>query len=173
MRPRPDHEELSKLLPAAALDILDQLDRKLLLDHVSGCPECTRLLKEYRQTAGLLAGSLPPEELEPSRALALRSRVLAGVRGRPKASKQPSPRILPPSRAILAAERWSGWTVAAALAALLVNHHAFHRPLDYGWIVAGILAVALVVLGWYARLQRRRVSALLERVADANSEATF
>jgi hypothetical protein len=50
--------------------------------------------------------------------------------------------------------------VAAGLAGVLLVHHGFHRPLAYGWVVAGLLAIILVGVVVYALAQRARVAEL-------------
>jgi len=147
------HADIVELLPAAALGILDRPELEPVLAHVRSCPECTRELQALRELVGSLALALATEPLEKDRAAHLRTRVMNRTRRRPAL-----PRV---SRAIIAAERWSGWMVAAGLATLLLSHHAVHEPLDYGWLTAAVLGVALVILGLYARLLRKRVIALM------------
>jgi anti-sigma factor RsiW len=174
MKPPPSHEELRQMLPAAALGSLEPEEHDIVLAHVGECQECTRMLEEYRNVTGWLALHLSPQRRDPARAALVRTRLLARTRqhpnlgtAKPRADTRGLHRRF---RALAAAERWSGWMVAAGLAALLVNHHAIHRPLDYGWIVAGVLAVALVILGLYAGVQRRRVSALLQRMDESEAD---
>lgn len=54
--------------------------------------------------------------------------------------------------------------VAAGLAGILLVHHSVHRPLDHGWLVAGLLVMVLLAVGIYARMQRRRVVELQDRL---------
>jgi hypothetical protein len=56
--------------------------------------------------------------------------------------------------------------VAAALAGVVLIHHAVHRPIAYGWLAAGILSVVIVGLAMYSRIQRHQVAALEEAVAQ-------
>jgi hypothetical protein len=159
------HEEMKGLLPAAALAALDPDEKELVSAHLRGCQECTQLLDEYREAAGGFALSLPLHPPHPDRSSRIRERLLTRARAGQRSTDtgRRGRGMRGSSRVLHATERWTGWMVAAGLAALLVNHHAIHQPLDYGWMVAGILAAALIVLGVYARHQRRRVSTLLER----------
>jgi len=50
------------------------------------------------------------------------------------------------------------------MAGVLLVHHSVHRPVAYGWLVAGALALVLLALGVYVRIQRARVRALEERL---------
>jgi hypothetical protein len=52
------------------------------------------------------------------------------------------------------------------LVGVVLTHHGFHRPLAYGWIVAGVTILALVGSVIYAAIQRGRVSALEDRLAQ-------
>jgi hypothetical protein len=153
---RLSHEQAIEQLPSAALEILDPAEQAGVTEHARSCAECGRLLEDYRRVAGDLARLIPGQPLDSARASAIRSRLLSRVR------KDRSGR----SARLLMAERWSGWAVAAGLAGVLLVHHGFHHPLAYGWVAAGLLLVALVVLGGYTRLQRARVTALKSRVAS-------
>ena len=151
------HTELVELLPAAALEILggEELDR--VESHARECGECARLLREYREAVASIGVELPPGPLDPGSSQILRERLLARAGGRvpPAHPGRPmrtgSTRTVPP---------WTGWAVAAGLAGVLLVHHGFHRPLAYGWIVAGLLAIILVCVGAYALAQRGRVTEL-------------
>ena len=50
--------------------------------------------------------------------------------------------------------------------AVLLVHHSVHRPLDYGWLASGALLAILIAVGIYAAVQRRRTSALEDRIVD-------
>jgi hypothetical protein len=153
-------EELEELLPAAALEILDAEDRDRVLAHARELAECARVLAEYRGVTAAIALGLPSQPLEPGRSGRLRQRLLA------RAGRNPGTGTAPARSRWSGADRWAGWAVAAGLSGVLLVHHGFHRPLAYGWVVAGISTVALVGFGVYAVLQRRRVSALEERLAQ-------
>jgi anti-sigma factor RsiW len=156
MTASPTHAELREMLPAAALDSLDPADLALVRTHVERCPACAEALEEYREVTGDLAFLLPPRSLDAERHAAVRARLLARVRGASRRGGSGS-RV-----GNFLVGRWGGWAVAAGLAGVMFMHHGIHRPLDYGWMVAGGLLVALVALGVYAGVQRRRVS-LLQR----------
>lgn len=164
----PSHEELQDMLPAAALEILDRGDLQHLLIHVQSCEECARALEEYRKVTAGLGLVLPGRAMDPSRSASLRARLLTRAR-RDSLARVPdgNPAIVAAGsrRTASIAGRWTGWTVAAALAGVLFMHHAVHRPLDYGWLAAGALTVVVVALGVYARVQRDRCLALQERLA--------
>ncbi len=156
MNAGPRHEEVQELLAAAALEIIDGVELQQALTHVSGCSECAQLLDQYRKVVATLALQLPSQPVDPDRAAALRARLLARV--------QAGHRLQPVSWM----ERYSGWMVAAGLAGVLLVHHSVHRPLDYGWLAAGVLTLVLVLLGGYARALRSRLAARRDRLADTD-----
>jgi hypothetical protein len=158
------HQHMDELLPAAALEMLEGEDLDQVLAHTQECAECGRLLREYRVVAGTIALALPSQPLESGRSARLRRRLLA------RAGSQPSAATTRARSRWGGADRWAGWAVAAGLAGVLLVHHGFHRPLAYGWIVAGIATVALVAFAIYATVQRRRVAALEERLAELKSD---
>ena len=166
----PGHEELQEMLPAAALEILEATDLEQLLIHVRECPECTKLLEEYREAAISVAGQLPVRRLDPARAEAMRTRLVARAMGqmggRPgvPANRRTGGQGGRPGRRRL--DRWLGVAVAAGLSSLLLIHHSVHVPLDYGWLAAGVLLLVVLGLGIYARKQRRRASALQARLGE-------
>lgn len=161
------HEEMQEMLPAAALEILEGTELQRVLVHAGVCAECGQLLEEYRQVTAALALQLPPAgQLDSARSAVLRARLLAKARGDRQATL-PTPR-----RAATLIYQWSGWMVAAGLASVLLVHHSVHRPLDYGWLATGALLAVLVAVGIYARVQRSRVSALEDRLADSGPKKT-
>ena len=162
----PSHEELEEMIPAAALDILEPTELELVLAYVRDHPECAKLLQEYREAAAALALGLPGRQLDPVRARALRARLIARAR-----TDQSTP-LSGSRRATSIIYQWSGWMVAAGLAGVVLVHHSIHRPLDYGWLTAGLMVVILLGLGVYARVQRSRVSALEDRLADLGASMT-
>jgi hypothetical protein len=155
----PSHDELREMIPAAALEILDSSDLHRVVAHTRGCAECSQALEEYREVAFALA-TLPPLR-EPPHSATLRARILARVRQNPQHTRF--------TRAAVGG-MWMGWTVAAGLAGVLLMHHAVHRPLDYGWLASGALALVLVATAVYALIQRNRVSALRDRLASLERE---
>lgn len=141
----PDHEAVQEMLAAAALGMLEGAELQQVVAHTSGCAECARLLQEYREAAANLALMLPAQRLDPARSARMKARLIARVRADKGKGVTSAWR----------ADRWIGLAAAAGLAGLLLVHHSVHRPLDYGWLAAGILAVVLAGVGVYARLQRR------------------
>jgi hypothetical protein len=165
--PCPEGEE--EMLHSVALEVLDSADFRLVLAHALDCADCGRLLEEYREVTAALALALPHQPLEPGRSARVRARLLARARGNPSASSASAMRAEVPSRPRLRpvlVDRWAGWAVAAGLAGVLLVHHGFHRPLAYGWVAAGLLAVILVAIGVYARIQRGRAVALQDRLSQ-------
>jgi hypothetical protein len=53
------------------------------------------------------------------------------------------------------------------MAGVLVVHHAVHRPVAYGWLIAGVLVLLLVALAVYTRGQKERITALEQRLRSA------
>lgn len=156
----PSHDELREMIPAAALEILDSSDLNRVVAHTRGCAECSQALEEYREVALALATLPPPGE--PPHSATLRARILARVR------QNPQPKRF--TRAASVANMWMGWAVAAGLVGVLLMHHAVHRPLDYGWLASGALALVLIATAVYALIQRDRVSALRDRLAALERE---
>jgi anti-sigma factor RsiW len=144
----PDHTEIHEQLPAAALAMLDPAEMEQLRIHIRGCPECAVLLEEYRAAATIMSLQLPPTPMDVPRNDVLRARLLARAKARPnKVTRKASSMIY----------QWSGWMVAAGLAGILLVHHSIHRPLDHGWLAAGLLVMVLLGVGIYAWVQRNRV----------------
>jgi len=154
------HDQLEQLLPAAALEILEGDELLDLTVHVRECAECERLLESYREVLAGWAMGLRERAFEPARSARVRGRLLARLGS---GASHPAVEIRP-RRSPGWVERWSGWAVAAAMAGVLLVHHSVHRPVAYGWLVAGVLVLVLLALGVYARIQRARVQALEERL---------
>ena len=163
MNANSSHDQVEELLAAAALDTLEGEELGQVLAHSADCAECTRLLDEYRAVAAALSLGLPPERLDPGHSLEIRNRLLGRVRR--SASKAPRDHANRERSRSAAVDSWAGWAVAAGLAGVLLLHHGFHRPVAYGWVIAGGLALVSVVFGVYAVAQRRRVAALKEQLA--------
>lgn len=157
MNPGPHHEEVQEMLAAAALGTLERAELQRVLAHTGDCAECARLLQEYRDAAAGLALGLPPQPLQPLRSARVRARLLARVRADRGRGAKYSWR----------GDRWVGWMVAAGLAGVLLVHHSVHRTLDYGWLAAGLLAIALVAVIVYARGQRRQAATLGDSVTPS------
>ena len=164
MNPTSSHQEV-ELLPAAALEILEGEDLGRVLAHARECAECARRLESYRAVAAALAIELPPESLEAGRSARLRDRLLIRARSDPPAIEATRHAARPRSQ-WGGIDRWSGWGVAAGLAGVLLVHHGFHRPLAYGWVVAGVAVILLVAVAVYGIVQRDRLSVLERRLAQ-------
>ena len=152
------HTEWAELLPAAALDLLENDELHRVEAHTRECTECSRLLQDYRDAAASIGMGLPSEPLDRDRSQLIRAELLAraeSLESRVK-TRSPSRGGFPGGRV----PAWTGWAVAAGLAGVLLVHHGFHRPLAYGWVVAGFLAIILVGVGVYALAQRARVAEL-------------
>jgi hypothetical protein len=161
MNPVSRHQDVEELIPGAALETLEGEELARVLAHVRDCAECARLLDESRAVLGTMALDLPAEPLAADRSVRLKSRLLERAR-----SQRADRRTVQQNTAgssLKGADRWTGWAVAAGLAGVLLVHHGFHRPVAYGWVLAGVLAILLVGFGVYAGVQRRRVTALEER----------
>jgi len=156
-----DHDLVREMLPAAALEALDQGDLDRVLSHVRSCDRCAAELADYHQVVASLSLLLPPRLMDPARSRLRRARLLLRARADSRRGRR---------RPALLAAAWSGWTVAAGLAGLLMLHHAIHRPVDYGWLFAGGLAIALVGVGVYALVLRGRLRAHRERLAAAKRD---
>jgi hypothetical protein len=156
------HHEADELLAAAALETLESEELGRVLAHAADCAECARLLDEYRTVTAALSLGLPLEKLDPTHSLEIRNRLLGRIQG--SASKVQRGHVNHPRSRLAALDSWAGWAVAAGLAGVLLMHHGFHRPVAYGWVIAGVLAIVLVVFGVYAVAQRRRVAALKEQL---------
>lgn len=157
------HNTVEQLLPAAALEILESEDLLRVAAHIRECAECGRQLESYREVVAGLTTTLPSRPLPPARSERLRSRLLARAGSTPSAAPYISPRS---RRSAGAMDRWGGWAVAAGLAGLLLIHHSVHRPVDYGWLLAGVLTLLVLALIGYLRVQRARVLALEDQIAS-------
>jgi hypothetical protein len=146
------HPEWHETLPAGPPEMLSPDDVEAMLRHADACPACAPALRDSAALA--LTTQAPPVAMDPERSERLRVRILAAAArtGRPAESRAPRTR-----RPALAA--WSGWLATAAMGVGLLTHHAFHEPLDGGWLVAAAFALLSLVLGTYALSLRRRVAA--------------
>ncbi|MEW5931325.1 MAG: hypothetical protein AB1941_27990 [Gemmatimonadota bacterium] len=151
----------------AALAALAGPDGHALLAHLRECPECARAL-EGVQDALLAALYLPPPHaMDAARHDTVRERLLARASGAaPDASAPPARRPLALAGGV------GGWMVAAGLATLLLTHHAFHRPVQFGWVVASVLGAVLFGAALYLLGERRRSERLRERLAALEQELT-
>lgn len=155
------HDQLEQLLPAAALEILEGDELLELTAHLQECARCAELLESYREVVAGLATRLPERALPSDRSARVRARLLARVaRGDTDTSQLASPT----RQSGTWVGRWGGWVVAAGMAGVLVVHHAVHRPVAYGWLVAGVLVLLLVGLVVYTQAQKDRITALEQRL---------
>lgn len=152
----------------AALAALAGPDGHALLAHVRECAECASALAGV-QDALLAALYLPPPRPLPSgRAEELRARLLARASGETPAAADAGPARRP----LALAGGIGGWMVAAGLATMLLTHHAFHRPVQFGWIVASVLGAVLFGAALYLLGERRHTAHLRERLAALEQELT-
>jgi len=158
------HDQVEQLLPAAALEILEGDELLEVTAHVQQCARCAGLLESYRDVVAGLATGLPEQEFPSDRSARVRDRLLARVAG---GSAAGAGLISPRHRSTGWVGRWGGWAVAAGMAGVLVVHHAVHRPVAYGWLVAGVLVLLLVALMLYNRAQKERIMALEQRLRSA------
>jgi anti-sigma-K factor RskA len=154
------HEQVEQLLPAAALEILEGEELLDVSSHLRDCTYCARLLDDYRETAAALASSLPEQQFDLARSSQVRARLLSrATRGTANRTEEPRHRS-----AAVSVDRWAGWAVAAGMAGVLLVHHSIHRPVAYGWLAAGVLALIVLGLGVYLRIQRARMAKLDQQV---------
>jgi anti-sigma factor RsiW len=157
------HSSIEALLPAAALEMLEGEELATVTAHLESCAECTRSLQSYREIVAGIAHDLPEQPFHPSRSARLRARLLA------RTGRVPAETAARPSRGRSGPgvnRGWAGWAVAAGLAGVLIVHHAVHRPVAYGWLVAGILTLLLAGAAIYLRLQRSRLSGLQQQLSQ-------
>jgi len=164
MRATLSHDQVEQLLPAAALEILEGDELLEVAAHVQQCARCAALLESYREVVAGLATRLPEQEFPSDRSARVRDRLLARVAGGSAAGAR---LISPRHRSTGWVARWGGWAVAAGMAGVLVVHHAVHRPVAYGWLVAGVLVLLLLALMLYSRAQKERIMALEQRLRSA------
>lgn len=154
----------------AALGALAGPDRDALLAHVQTCGECARALAGVQDALLAVLYLPPPRPLEARRSEKLRERLL----GRAVAGAAPSPSPVPAVE--VRRQRFArfgaagGWVAAAGFAALLLTHHAFHQPLQFGWVVAAALGTGLSGTAVYLLTERRRSALLCERLAALELE---
>lgn len=155
-----DHAAIREQIPAAALGALEEAEMQEVLSHAAICEQCSRSLAEYRDVVVALDSAIPAADRDQRAANDMRERLLRRARLERRAR--------PDSRGRLrkGLEMWAGWAVAAGFAGILLVHHSFHRPVDYGWLAAGALMVVLVGAGAYARVQAARAAELRDRVEE-------
>lgn len=157
-----DHQQVQ-----AALAAIAGPDGHALLAHARECPECARALAGVQDALLATLYLPPPRPLASGRAEELRARLLARASG-----AAPSADAKPARRPLALAGGVGGWMVAAGLATVLLTHHAFHRPLRMGWLVAALLGMALFGGLLYLLSERRHSAHLRERLAALEQELT-
>jgi anti-sigma-K factor RskA len=110
-----DERALHELTAAYALDALDEEERRVFEEHLSGCARCREELAHLGQTAALLAHGAPAATPPP----ALRERILAETRPARQATVIPFPRR---SKLVLGAAGVA--TAAAAAVAIGLGFHS-------------------------------------------------
>ncbi len=151
----------------AAVAALTGPEGDALLAHVRSCTECSRGLTEVQDALLAVLYLPPPRSLDAERSETLRERLLGRAAA---AAPAPAAASAPPPRRPLALVGAGGWLVAASLATMLLTHHSFHRPLQFGWIVASALGAALLGAALYLLGERRRSVYLRERLAALELE---
>ncbi len=151
----------------AALAALTGPGGDALRAHVGSCAECSRGLAEVQDALLAVLYLPPPRSLDAERSETVRERLLGRAAG---AAPAPSHAAAPPPRRPLALLSAGGWLVAAGLATMLLTHHSFHRPLQFGWIVASALGAALLGAALYLLGERRRSVYLRERLGELELE---
>jgi len=146
------HPEWHEALLTAPPETLSPAEVEGMLRHADACPACAPALRDAAALA--LIAQAPPMPMDPARSERLRARILAEAARTGRSAHRPAPR-----RRGAAIAGWSGWVATAAMAVALLTHHAFHQPLDHGWLAAAAFAGLSLVLGTYALVLRRRVVA--------------
>jgi hypothetical protein len=104
------HDELKQMVPILALDALPPEEEAELVAHLKLCRECSMLLTQHQQTAGMLAlsaGDVPPP---------------AALKGRILREAQRSGQLQPPPAQVrqLPVNRLRRWQLAGLAAACVV-----------------------------------------------------
>ena len=161
-----EHDRWRGVVQSAAPEALPRHELDGMLAHADQCPACAPSLRDFAARA--LVVQAPLATLDAGRSADIRARILdrAAHRGTPAVPERRSHR---PGYAS-AFTGTGGWMAAAALVVALLTHHAFHEPLDTGWLAASFLALVALGLGVYAVTQRRRL-AELERRLETDADA--
>jgi anti-sigma-K factor RskA/putative zinc finger protein len=110
------HEDYQEMLTAHALGGLDQTERVLIEEHLTGCAKCQSELDEWRGTAGAVAYVAQPMEPSPQ----LRARILEDVRAERSAKARTVVELVPASRpAVWWLPRFAAIAASLILVALL------------------------------------------------------
>lgn len=111
------HDDLKDLVPLYALDALPSEDELELVAHLRSCAECSQLLAEHRDTAGMLAFSAPSIQAPAG----LRDRILQEASRTARPQEAPAPVVLRPQFNRSRRWQWAGGLAAACVFALLVG----------------------------------------------------
>jgi hypothetical protein len=167
MSQKPTHEEMQGILASDTVPVVSGPEWERLCAHLAECEACRSDLAELYPDLTWPSEPLPGAAMDRARSQRVRARLLArAIAEAADISGEPNPgvrtaRASPRRRA----STWTGWAVAAGMAGLLLTHHAFHRPLELGWIAAATLALLLVGVGVYAMVQREQTAALRDQLA--------
>ncbi len=106
------HDELKGLVPVLALDALPPEDEVKLVAHLKVCRECSQLLSEHRETAGMLAFAADRRQASPG----LKDRILSQAARTPQLHATPArvPGRIPANRPWR--WQWAGLAAACLLA---------------------------------------------------------
>ncbi len=121
------HDDLKDLVPLFALDALPSEDELELVAHLRNCAECSKLLAEHKETAGMLAFSAPSIEAPAG----LRDRILQEA-ARTRTQESPAPVVLRPAANRSRRWQWAGGLAAACVFALLVGGLVVRQIGDQG-----------------------------------------
>lgn len=119
------HDDLKDLVPLYALDALPSKDELELVAHLRTCSECSALLAEHRETAGMLAFSAPSFQASPG----LRDRILSEASKTSHLQLAPAPAarsVVRPNRRL----QWLGGLAAACVFALVVGGLVVRQAAD-------------------------------------------
>src|SRR5512136_1366543 len=104
-------DQMDDLLPAYALEALDDSERALVEEHLRGCVMCRRMLAEYQGVANELLAAVPQVKAPSALRDAMQRRLRAagaGMRPRERAAVR------------VGAGAARAWTLAAGIALLLL-----------------------------------------------------
>ena len=156
------HEETKELLAPAALDALDEKERRALDAHLAGCDECRAELNDLRDAAASLVYTLSPVVAVPE----LRDRILARIKLQPQQQRDER-----------ATQDSNGATTPAdssnviSLDAAASRRHArqvvvSRRVLLFGSLAASIAVAALALTLAMVWQRNNRMHAEIARLSD-------
>jgi len=156
------HEETKELLAPAALDALDEKERRALDAHLAGCDECRAELNDLHDAAASLVYTLSPVVAPPE----LRDRILARIKLQPQ--QQRDERATQDSNGAAAPVGSSNVISLDAAASrrrareVVVNR----RVLLFGSLAASIAVAALALTLAMAWQRNNRMQAEIARLSD-------